>query len=242
MHISLAAEKLFEVFGFPITNTLLMAWLAMAVLGSAAFLFSRAKNEIPGRLQALAEIVFEALLALCESVTQDRKKAERFLPIVVTIFLFVVSANWMGILPFVGSVGFEEHGAFIPFFRSTFSDLNNTLALAFIAVAATQAFGIASIGFFRYAGKFLSFGGPLQFFVGILESIGECAKILSFSFRLFGNIFAGEVLLAVIGFLAPFVVPVPFLGLELFVGFIQALVFAMLTLVFLTMATVEFEH
>ena len=98
---------------------------------------------------------------------------------------------------------------------------------------------IAAIGFVKHAGKYISFKSPIQFFVGILEIVSEVAKMISFSFRLFGNIFAGEVLLIIIGFLAPYVVPAPFLMLEIFVGFIQALVFAMLTLVFISIATVE---
>ena len=146
------------------------------------------------------------------------------------------------ILPGVGALRILHEGHAVPLVRSAFSDLNNTLALALIAVAATHLIGIVSLGPLRYIGKFLSFKGPIQFFVGILEMVSEVAKILSFSFRLFGNIFAGEVLLVVVSVLIPIIAPLPFLGLELFVGFIQALVFAVLTLVFLTMATQQAEH
>ena len=135
--------------------------------------------------------------------------------------------------------GHEGQEIFVPLFRSTASDINFTLALAIISVVATQLLGIAAIGFAKHAAKYISFKGPIQFFVGILEIVSEVAKMISFSFRLFGNIFAGEVLLIIIGFLVPYVVPAPFLMLELFVGFIQALVFAMLTLVFISIATVE---
>jgi len=100
-------------------------------------------------------------------------------------------------------------------------------------------FGIIGIGFFKHAGKFISFKGPIEFFVGLLELVSEVAKMISFSFRLFGNIFAGEVLLTVVLFLVPYLVPLPFLFLEIFVGFVQALVFSMLTLVFLKMAVSE---
>ena len=99
-----------------------------------------------------------------------------------------------------------------------------------------QVVGFRFVGL-RYLTKFFNFSNPLMFFVGILEIISELAKVLSFAFRLFGNIFAGEVLLAVITFLVPLLLPAPFYGLEIFVGFIQALVFAMLTLVFFNMAT-----
>lgn len=132
----------------------------------------------------------------------------------------------------------EPELVFVPFFRSAYADVNMTLALAIISIIATQIFGIASLGFFHYAGKFFvnPLRDPIGFFVGFLELISEFAKLISFTFRLFGNIFAGEVLLVVIGFLAPFIAPIPFYGLEIFVGFVQALVFSILTLVFFKMA------
>ncbi len=131
----------------------------------------------------------------------------------------------------------ESHGPkYIPILRPGTADLNTTLALAIISIFVTQVFGVKylKLGYFK---KFLNFSNPLMFFVGILELVSEFAKIISFAFRLFGNIFAGEVLLVVMAFLLPVVVPMPFYGLELFVGFIQALVFSMLSLVFFNMAT-----
>jgi len=102
----------------------------------------------------------------------------------------------------------------------------------------TQIAGMSELGFFSYAGKFLvnPFKNPIGCFVGILEMVSEVSKMVSFSFRLFGNIFAGEILLAVMGFLMPFIAPLPFYGLEIFVGFVQALVFALLTTIFMKMA------
>jgi len=127
----------------------------------------------------------------------------------------------------------------VPLLRSMNADVTMTLAIACISVIMTQIFGIAALGVFPYAGKFFvaPWRDPIGCFIGILELIAEFAKVISFTFRLFGNIFAGEVLLVVISFLMPYVAPIPFLGLEIFVGFIQALVFCMLTLVFVKMAT-----
>lgn len=125
---------------------------------------------------------------------------------------------------------------FVPYLRAGTADLNTTLALAIISVIATQIIGF-QYQQFSYFSKFFNFSSPIMFFVGILEIVSEFAKIISFAFRLFGNIFAGEVLLAVISFLVPLIIPMPFYGLEVFVGFIQALVFAMLSLVFFNMAT-----
>ena len=135
--------------------------------------------------------------------------------------------------------GENGYQVFVPLFRSTNSDLNMTLALAIISVIATQIFGIITIGFFKHVGKYISFKNPGLAFAGILEATAEVVKILSFSFRLFGNIFAGEVLLVVTALLLPFIAPLPFMLLEMFVGFIQALIFSLLTLVFLKIATSE---
>ncbi len=134
----------------------------------------------------------------------------------------------------MGSVGGKN--VFIPFFRSSASDLNFTLALAIVAVVLVHILGVAAIGAGKHISKFFTLKSPLDFFVGILEFISEIAKMISFSFRLFGNVFAGEVLLVITAFLVPYLVPVPFLALEIFVGFIQALVFAMLTTVFISIA------
>jgi F-type H+-transporting ATPase subunit a len=117
------------------------------------------------------------------------------------------------------------------------------LAIALVSVLGTQIFGIATIGFFKHASKYLNFHNPILFFVGLLELVSEVSRVISFSFRLFGNVFAGEVLLIVVSALVPYLAPLPFLLLEVFVGFVQALVFSLLTLVFLSIATVEHaEH
>lgn len=143
----------------------------------------------------------------------------------------------------MGTIGFWTHeenkNIFTPFLRGPTADINTTLALAIISVGATQYFGIKILGLKTFIKRYLNFSNPIQSFVGLLEVISELAKIMSFSFRLFGNIFAGEVLLTVMGTIIPFLAPLPFLGLELFVGFIQALVFTMLSLVFMTIASME---
>lgn len=243
--ISIKAEEIFHILGFPVTNTLLMSWIAVGTLGVFAILLHKNMRLIPGFFQSIIEGIGEALLNSMSEVLHSRKEAEKYFPLIATIFFFILFNNWFGLVPFVGSVGIEEmrdgKPFFVPLFRSAGSDLNFTLALALISVFAIHIFGVFSIGIFRHASKFFTISSPIAFFVGILELVGEIAKIVSFSFRLFGNIFAGEVLLVVIGFLLPFIVPVPFLILEVFVGFIQALVFAMLTLVFLATA-IRYEH
>lgn len=246
---TLASETIAHFGSFEIRNTMLMAWLAMLVFFAIA-LRLRLTNyrTIPGRFQAFLELIIEGLFDFFDSIVQDRKRTRTFFPLVATIFLFLVLANWMGILPGVGSITIEGmhegHLIDVPLFRSMNADVNMTLAIALISVIMTQVFGIAALGILPYASKYFvaPWKDPIMSFVGILELIAECAKVISFTFRLFGNIFAGEVLLVVISFLLPYIAPLPFLGLELFVGFIQGLVFALLTIVFLKMATMTHGH
>ena len=243
MHISLAAEVLFKIGSFPVTNTLIMSVIIALFLVILTILVRKKLSNTPKGLQNLIELLIEKMLNFMESVTQDRRQAIKFFPLVATIFVFVILSNWLEIIPGLGTIGLREtvHGkeVLVPFIRSSSADLNMTLGLAVVSVFATQIFGIIGIGFFKHAGKFISFKGPIEFFVGLLELVSEVAKMISFSFRLFGNIFAGEVLLTVVLFLVPYLVPLPFLFLEIFVGFVQALVFSMLTLVFLKMAVSE---
>ena len=250
MEISIAAEKLFSFGGFPVTNAFFIGVLVSALLMAAALYTYRHRTLIPRGLQNIVEVIFELLLGLVESVTQDKKQARQFFPLIATIFLFVLCANWAGLLPGLGTVGLlherEGHATIIPFLRSTSADLNFTLALSLITVIVVQVTGIAALGIVKYGKKFLvsPFHKPyvIGTMVGILELVSEIGKIISFTFRLFGNVFAGEVLLTVMLHLVPFFLPLPFMFLEVFVGMIQAVVFAMLTLVFLKMATVEMEH
>ncbi len=246
MNISIAAEALFHWGAFPVTNTLLVALAISLLLISIAFLGTRRLREVPRGLQNVLELIIEGLFDFINSVTRDREKSRKFFPVVATIFIFVLLSNLVEVVPGLGTIGiWEEHGGrqiLVPFLRSSSADLNVTIAIAVVAVASLQVMGVATIGFVKYASKFFNFKNPILFFVGILEIVSEVAKMISFSFRLFGNIFAGEVLLTVVLFLLPWFAPLPFLFLELFVGFIQALVFSMLTLVFLTMATAEAEH
>ncbi len=255
MNISLAAEPIFYLGAFTVTNSLLVAVLVMIMLSFVAILLRRRQfAAVPSGLQNVTEATMEGALSFVESVVGDRARARRFLPLVATIFFFVLLSNWFGLLPGVGTIGLwqvhDGHRVLVPFLRSASADLNGTLAIALISVLGTQLFGIVVLGFWKHAAKYVNIKGLVQhfsfqnlimFFVGLLELVSEVAKVVSFSFRLFGNVFAGEVLLIVISALVPFIAPLPFLVLEVFVGLVQALVFSLLTLVFLTIATVEHE-
>lgn len=245
MHISLAAEKIIEVGPIAITNSMLVTWIVIIFLGTLSFLVGRNLKQVPGKIQNIIEFVIDSILNMIEGVTNDRTKAIRFLPLVATFFLFILVGNWMGLIPGFESIGkhveVEGKTVLAPFFRPPAADLNTTLALAVVSIFAVQYVGVKSLGL-SYFRKFVNLKGPIEFFVGVVETISEFAKIISFSFRLFGNVFAGGVLLMVVTFLVPFVASIPFYGMEIFVGFVQALVFAMLTTVFLQMATVGHEE
>ena len=240
--ISLKAQELFSLGGYNVTNSLLLTFVVSVILISLAFAISRKVSIVPGKLQAVAEMGVESLLNLMESTLGSAVKAQKYFPLVATIFLFILTSNLLGIFPGVGSLWIENGGAEVPLFRSPAADLNFTLAFAVISVLLTNILGMAAIGVFKHLGKFFNFSNPINFFIGILELISEIAKIISLSFRLFGNVFAGEVLLTIIFFLAPYIIPLPFMFLEIFVGMIQAFIFAMITLVSISLHTAEHEH
>jgi len=240
LHISVAPETIAHIGSLKITNSLLTGLIVMFFLIFIAFKAgSGAKSKKKSNLYIAVEMIIEKAYLFFKNIAGER--TDTIFPLLLTFFLFIIFGNWIGLLPGVGSIGFYEHSgrgeAFIPLFRGPNADLNTTFALALISVSVTQYLSIKTLGFKAYASKFISVRNPIKFFVGILELISEFAKIISFSFRLFGNIFAGEVLIAVIVFLIPLIVPVPFLILEVFVGFIQALVFTMLTTIFIVIAT-----
>ena len=246
IEISLKAEELFHIGSFPVTNSLVITAITFGFLAILGWNFRRHLAEIPGKAQNFVEAVIEQLLNLMDSVLGSRGKSERYLPLIATIFLFVLTSNWLGLMPGVGSIGIhtihEGRELFVPLFRAPAADLNFTLALAITVVVAVNFLAVLAIGFRRHFGKFFTLRNPIYTFVGLLELVSEFAKMISFSFRLFGNIFAGEALLIIVGFLLPFLAPLPFFFLVFFLGFIQAFVFAMLTLVFLSIATAEHAH
>ena len=255
----LAAEQIFSIGSFSVTNTYINSTIALVIFFVLGLSLRKQNKEIPGKLQNFVESVLEFLFKYFDQVTGTRERTLKFLPVVGSLFFFILISNWMGILPGIGSIGIWEikHGEreLIPLFRPAATDLNTTLAMAVLGVAISHLFGVAAIGFFRYTNKFIKLGdlwralktlnftkiliAIIEFFVGFIEIISEVAKIASLSLRLFGNIFAGEVLLTVIGGLIAFFVPLPFLFLEMLVGLVQATVFAMLVLVYLTVATMK---
>lgn len=240
-HIALAAEKIFSLGPLPITNSILTTWFVTLLLIATAHLATKNISAVPQGLQNLAEAAVETFQDLVSTIAGEKTKV--FLPIVATFFFFILFGNYLGLLPGIGTIGFwENHQTFVPLFRSINSDLNTTVALALVSLITTHYLAIKYLGLASYLKKFFSFN-PIFLFVGLLELVGEATKILSLSFRLFGNIFAGEILLTTASTrLFAFLIPIPFYFLEILVGFVQALIFAMLTLVFMVILTQKAEH
>ena len=312
--IEIKAETLWSVGPLEITNTLFTAWIVIIFLIAVAYASTRKLSIVPTGLQNLVEVAIEALYNLVVG-TVGEKHGRRFFPVIATIFLYVVIANWFALLPFFNAVGkveplgveekhfheeavvfrdagisfvplnptqleieaidesacealageekthcveglraeaiaaaYEEEGVgegetagvLAPYFRSVNTDLMSPLSLAIVSAIFVEFWGISALGVATYGGKFFNISrlrrgdlmGIIDLFVGVLEFIAEVARLISFTFRLFGNMLAGEILLLVMTFLIPLLLALPFYGLELFVGAIQAFVFAMLTLVF----------
>lgn len=297
-HVALSGEPIFSNGPSWLTNSVLMTIIVDIILLALALATRFSMKMIPSGLQNVMEMIVEMLYGLAESVAG--KNASKFFPWAATLFLLIIVSNWSGLIPGVGSIGFEHpiaaheetvpadesHGMrltnqlamadgklvlvgledvqaapsaagvaaeegghkFVPLLRAPSADLNLTFALSIATMVMVQIWGVRFLGgsYFR---KFFNASGPNGFmkginvFVGILELISEISRILSFGFRLFGNIFAGEIVLATMAFLVAFLIPVPFYVLEVFVGFVQALVFMMLALVFFQMATIgHAEH
>lgn len=246
--IHLAPDIVGTILGVPITNTLLTVWLTMAILVILALILKPKLNLVPTKLQSIFELIIVTMYNYMSDVLESRSLARRFFPLVMTIFLFILLMNWVGLLPGVDAIGVhkevESHGEvvekLIPFFHPPATDLNITIAFALIAFVAIELAGVSLLGFLKYTGKFINFKSPLAFLIGIIELLSEIARLISFSFRLFGNIFAGKTLILVVMFLAtPYLLPVPLIAYELFVGFIQAFIFAILTLFFIKLAIEE---
>ncbi|MDE2859923.1 MAG: F0F1 ATP synthase subunit A [Chloroflexota bacterium] len=248
-----------EKDGFVITNTLLSSWFVSLLLIALFFFGTRRMETVPRGLQNFVEFAVEALYGFVQSVAGN-ENGRRFFPLIGTIFFFVLLNAWVGLLPFYPTLGYDAKSFLFTtdpihthLLRPAGTDLNMPLALALASFVFVEYWGIRMLGV-GYFGKFVRLENlrkgnflqvPIDIFVGVLELLSEFVRIVSFTFRLFGNMTAGEILLLVITYLVPFVAVVVFYGLELLVGIIQALIFAGLTLVFVVLAVTphsEEEH
>ena len=259
----LPAETVFHIFGFPITNSVIGAWITIIVLVGISYIITRRMKLVPGRLQAAFEFLIGWLYDLCVSVAGE-ENGRRFFPVVATIFLLVGFNAWLALLPGFGSITAHTAEGEIHLIRAANTDINMPLALALTSFVFVEFYGLKTLGI-RYLGKFLNFRelfaafgqlakgkviagvqglftGGMTVFAGLLEGLSEFIRIISLTFRLFGNMTAGEILLLVVAFLIPWLFAIPFYGLELLIGFIQAIIFGGLTLIFLTLAVQPHEE
>jgi F-type H+-transporting ATPase subunit a len=268
-HVALPAEPVLHVGHFSITNTLIASWFTILVLAGVSIFLTRKMKLVPGKRQGLAEVVVEGLLNFVEGIA-GKKHARMLFSGVATIFIYVISNAYLALLPFFGTIGIHghggEHGAeFAAIFRAANTDVNVPLSIALMSFFFVESWGMRAIGVSHYLGEFINVRqflqglkelftgkiktGPMNIvfgfislFVGVLEIFSHLTRMLSFTFRLFGNMTAGEILILVSCFLVPLVFTIPFYGLELLIGMIQALIFSGLTLVFGTIAISPHEE
>lgn len=222
--------SLFHIGSLPITNTLLDTLLVDVIILGFTFLVIRNLKLMPGKIQLLAEYIVGGLYSFTQNIAG--KNTDKIFPYFMTFFLFILISNLSGLIPGITTVGIKNGHSLTPLLRSATSDLNTTLALSLISLVATHYLSIKAVGIKDYISRYLSLN-PVLLFVGVLEIVSEITKVISLSFRLFGNIFAGEVVLETVSGIFSFIFPLPFLMLEFLVAFIQALVFSMLTMAFM---------
>lgn len=255
------AEPLYKVGDFSITNSLINSWIVVLLIVVLSVLVRVRVRLVPRGIQNFFEFVMESMIDVFNSVTGDKKTTEKLFPFIFSFFVLILLTNWSGLLPGMGSVGMvvSEHGQnmFVSFMRGGTADVNTTLSLAIIGVVASHIFGVISIGIWNHVNKFVNIKtllaipakiredkmvlmiNPVHFFVGLIELVGEVAKVISLTLRLFGNIFAGEVLLATMSGILAFGLPIPFMFMEVLVGLIQAFIFSILVLSYLSSARQE---
>jgi F-type H+-transporting ATPase subunit a len=268
MAVPVAAETIFHLGPLPVTNSLVMGWVAVFLTIVLAFAINRRLAAVPRGVQNWFEWLVEQMMNYMDQVTNDRALTRKFLPVIGTLFPLILASNWLGLFILAVPVHLAEGGHELPLLRAFTADLNATVAMAIFSVVISHVLGFVALGFWKYGNKFVKLGDlwrallgfgrkPLaeasvgllvavvELGVGLIEIVSEVAKVISLSLRLFGNIYAGEVLLHVIasltGKLPPFLLPLPFMAMELLVGIVQAAVFSMLSLVYLTLA-VEKPH
>ncbi len=276
-HVSLSAESIPHGHEWFFTNTLLASIIVIVILGLIVSLGMRKAKLVPKGLQSFVEYVFDWLYGLCTDAAGE-ENGRRFFPIVATIFLYVITAAFLSLIPFFETIGWGHtesySGAFMgsatgfvvhtPLLRKANTDINFPLALALVSFVCCEYWGIRAFGFHYITDNFLKFKqlgegigllfkgkagaglmgifmGFIDIIVGILEIVSHFIRIVSFTFRLFGNMFAGMILLSLIAYLIPWILGVPFYGLEALFGFVQALIFGGLTLGFATAAVMSHE-
>ncbi len=216
---TLYAENLGYIGNMPVTNSLLTSWVAVFLIILLAVAIRRKTKKVPGVFQSIMEKVVEGALGMMDMVTNDRKKSKKIFPIIFSIFIFILINNWLGLIPGIGSITYNG----VALLRGGTADLNTTLALGLFGVVAANVFGVIVVGGWKYFNKFVN----VKTLIDIPVKVRKEPTV---------------VLINPINFLIAWGVPLPFMFLEIIVGMIQALIFAVLTLVYFTIASTEHDH
>lgn len=246
-------EIVFEVFGFGIANsTLMIMFIALLFLAIGIFAVPKFKL-IPGTFQSILEMVYESILGLVQQITGSREHAEKIFPIIATILVYFALANVIAIVPGLTDITYKGTAIF----RTPTSDFNTALGVSLASVIALNYVSFKEYGFLGYLNNFFNvkgviagfkkglmdgFVGLIEFFVGLLDIIGELAKIVSLSFRLFGNVYAGQVLAIIIMGAVAYALPVLWTVMSGFTGLLQGMVFASLVAVYYTLSLKPVEN
>lgn len=233
--VALAPAVVFTIGSLKITTTFILQFFISLFLMTIFLWVAKNWQKRPRKLQLFVEAIIEFMFQQIDKVTINRQKTLKIFPLIFTLFIFVLTSNLFTNIPGMGAwTILALDGAKTSLFRSVLADYSAVLVLTLITVTTAQVVFIFTQGLGKYLKQFLDFSNPINFFLGLMNLIGEMAKILSLSFRLFGNVFAGEVLMSIITALVPLVLPLPFLVLGLFSAVIQAYVFAILSTVFVS--------
>lgn len=250
IHVSLKADIIGNFFGFPVTNTFVASIFISLVLVSLSFLFAKKISIIPSKFQLVVEGLTEGVRDYVDEVLEDKKVSRKVFPLIISLFVFILFVNLFKFLPGTESITYS--GAHL--LRPIHSDLNMTIALGIVSFLVIQLFGIFVLGFWKYGSKFFDIGNFIKSFargwkapfialgklvLGLIELISEIAKLISLSFRLFGNILVGGILLMLLASAGHYLLPLPILFFELFVAILQATLFSVLTLFYIKMAISE---
>jgi len=237
MDLSITPKILTYVAGFPITDTFWVTILLTIILILAFVWGSWNMKQVPKGLQLWLEVIVEGSRDFMHEATNSEKITNRLHPWVLTIFLLFIVGNLISFFPGLPSLTFNGEAIY----RTATTDYNMVFIIALVFMIVAQAVSIMTGGFFGYIKKFINFKSPLDFILGFFEIIGEIAKLISVSFRFFGNAFAAEVLLAVLLFIFPYLLPLPFMVILLLSSIVQPAVFALLILIYIQMSVVHKE-
>lgn len=233
--IALKAHKFTEILGFPITDSFITMIFGSILLILVVIITTSKFSIIPGKFQTLIEDLVDGVRSYTIETLESEEIGKKVYPLIISIFIFILFFNLIKFIPGFEVLKFGDHHLF----KSIHTDLNMTIAMAAVSFIVIQFLGIYVLGFFKYGSKFINFKKPASIPIGILELVSEISKLISLSFRLFGNILAGTIIIGILGSVSHLGMPIPVMFFEIFVALLQAAIFAMLTLFYIKLSISE---